>query len=160
VKLTRFPIVALICLWLSAALQETIAPKLAILDAAPDFLLVSVSCLGLLTARYGATLVGFLAGLLNGALAGANLASYAISRTFSGFLVGWFNSFELESNIMVAFATTFVATLAANLVFMFITGPSGLVAYLLGTVGTALYNGLIAVPIYLLLRWAVGPESK
>jgi rod shape-determining protein MreD len=159
-KLTRYPFVALLCLWMAGGCQETIAPKLAILDAVPDFLLVTVACLGLLSARYASTLVGFFAGLIHGALAGANLTAYAISRTVSGFLVGWFNSFELEANVLVAFATTFVTTLVSQIIFMFITGPSAVMAYLLATIATAIYNGVIAVPIYFLLQRVIAPPQR
>ncbi|MEZ0326202.1 MAG: LytS/YhcK type 5TM receptor domain-containing protein [Fimbriimonas sp.] len=159
-KTWRYPIVAILCLWMAGGCQQTLAPKIAIFDAVPDFLIVSVACLGLLSARYASSLVGFLAGVIHGCLAGANLAAYAISRTFTGFLTGWFNSFELEANVLVAFATTFVATLVAQLLLMFIAPPQEIGAFLLATIATAIYNGVIAVPVYALLKRIVDPPQR
>ncbi len=159
-KTGRYPFVAIVCLWMAGGCQQTLAPKIAIFNAVPDFLIVSIACLSLLSARYAGSLVGFFAGIIHGALAGANLAAYAISRTMTGFLVGWFNSFELEANALVALITTVVATIIAQLLLMFIAPPQGLAPFLLATIGTAIYNGVIAVPVYALLKRIVDPPQR
>ncbi len=159
-RMSRYPFVAIICLWMAGGCQQTLAPKMAIFNAVPDFLIVSVACLGLLSARYAASLVGFFAGLIHGCLAGANLAAYAISRTLAGFLTGWFNSFELEANVLVALATAFVSTIVAQLLLMFIAPPQEIGVFLLATVGSAVYNGVIAMPVYALLKRIVDPPQR
>jgi rod shape-determining protein MreD len=159
-KLTRFPFVAIICLWVAGGCQQTLAPRIALFHASPDFLLVSVACLSLLSARYAGSLVGFFAGLIQGCLAGANLAAYTISRTMAGFLVGWFNSLEWEGNVLVAAITTVLTTIVAQLALMFIAPPPQLGGFLLATIATAMYNGVIAVPVYALLRRIVDPPQR
>jgi rod shape-determining protein MreD len=151
---------AVFCLWVAAGCQQTVAPKVAIAGTTPDLMLVVVGCLALFGNRMSGAFLGFGAGVLQGALAGANLGAYAVSRTISGFLAGWFTALEFESNAAVAFFSVAIATLLGQLLLMFGAPPSQIPGFLLATIGAAMYNGVLAMPLFVLLKRVIDPVSK
>lgn len=149
---------ALVLLWLAGGCQQAMAPHLALGPVMPDFPLIVVGTLGLFSSRRGGTLLGFFAGLVHGGVIGANLASYTLSRTVAGFLVGWFNDLEFETNPIMAFIATAFLTITANLIHMFGAPPSAIMPYLAATIGVAVVNGVLAMPLYLVLRAMLAPD--
>ena len=153
-------LVAGICLWAAGGCQRSAAPYLAIGGVSPDFLLIVVGCVSLFGSRRSGTFIGFVAGVLQGALAGANLAAYAVSRTVAGFVAGWFTSLEFEAGAIVASFVVVATTLLAQLLLMFIAPPGQLAPFLLATIGSAVYNGVLAMPLYALLRRVFDPPAR
>ena len=145
-------LVAGVLLWLGAALQGAIAPRMGIFIARPDFLLIflSVMCLHCTTA--GATVLGFFAGLMMGAPAGANLGAYIISRSVAGFVDGWIGVIGFQPNLFWAAVNTAIVTVVAQLLLMFLAPQQGITAFLAATIASAVYNGVLAIPTYALLR--------
>ena len=134
--------------------------RLSIFGARPDFLVVFLGCASLFLNRGPGALLGFGCGAFHGAIAGANLAHYAVSRTLGGFLASWSRTIGFELNILVAVATTAVTTLIVGIVWMFLAAPHGVARFLGDTIGSAVYNGVLAIPTYLLLRRAVNSRSR
>lgn len=159
-KSIKFFLVALLGLWISAGCERTVAPYIAIGGVAPDLMLVATGCLSLFTHRRGGTLVGFSSGLFQGAVAGANLAAYTISRTLGGFLGGSFNSMGFERSAVLAGVVVAITTLLAQIMLMFIAPTSGIGAFLLATIGMAVYNGVLAMPLYATLRRVFDPPAR
>ncbi|CAN5517390.1 hypothetical protein BH11ARM1_BH11ARM1_09470 [soil metagenome] len=151
---------AIVVIWISGALQQTLAPRIAIFGAMPDFLLIAVTCLGLFMTRWGGALNGFACGIVQGALAGANLASYAISRTLAGFVVGWLGVIELDRSYLLAVTVTVVSTICARLVFMFGAPPPAIIPFLIATISMSVYNGLLAFPVYGLIKRILDPPAR
>jgi len=154
----RFVIVAAIAIWLAAACQQALSPRMAILGARPDFFLIVLTPLALWSSRRMGTLLGFICGLVQGAIAGANLVGYAMSRVIGGFTVSWSKQIGFQPNIVVIGVTAGAATLLCQLVFMFLAPPPGVFSFLGDTIGSALYNGVLAVPVYLLLKGILVPS--
>lgn len=154
---TTTAIVLAVGLWLAGALQQTIAPRITIAGAGPDFLLVALALGSMYFNRARSAGLGFACGVIHGALAGANLMHYAISRTVGGFLIGWMKNTRLEPNLAVAFATGFFLTLVCQILLMFLAPPRDLLPYLGATIGTAAYNGILVVPLYFLMKSLAGP---
>lgn len=146
-------------LWLAGGLQQAVAPKLAIMGASPDFLLVALASGSLFLTRSRGALLGFFCGLIHGALAGANLMHYIISRTAGGFIAAWSRSTTLEANLILAAATGFFLTLVSQLLLMFLAPPKQLVPYLTATIIAAAYNGVLVMPVYSLLRKLIRPRA-
>ena len=149
-------------LWLAGVFQMSIAPRMEIAHGTPDFLVVILACLGVYSNRRGATLLGFGAGLIQGVLAGANLTLYVVSRTVAGFLLGWFNALDVEVNAILCLVSTVIVTLFSQFVLLFLGAHHGpLTPYLEGTLVSAVYNGVIALPVYALLnRFLSVPTSR
>jgi hypothetical protein len=143
-------------LWICAGMQQALAPRLGFGEVQPDFILATIAPLALLLPRPWATLVGFAGGALHGLLAGANLASYAISRTVSGFVVASFGVDPGTATPTAALFATVGATVVAGLLHMFIAPPPAIGAFLTATIAGAIYNGVVAVPLYLALRKLMG----
>ena len=145
-------LIAIPILWLAGAFQEAVAYQLSLAGVAPDFLLVGVVCLCLFAPKRNGAGVGLMAGAIHGAIAGGHMAAYAITRTLVGFAIGWFASLEFEANTSVAFVMTAMATLATQLTFFLMNPRGGILASLLATIGSAMYNGVLAIPLYALLN--------
>lgn len=138
-------------LWIAGGLQQAIAPRLAIWGASPDFLLISLAAGSIFLRRMPATLLGFACGLIHGALSGANLMHYIISRTVGGFLAAWSRT-TLEPSPFLAAGTAFFLTLVSQLLLMFLAPPKQIMPYLTATIIAAAYNGVLVLPVYSLLR--------
>ncbi|RYG35557.1 hypothetical protein EON81_12365 [bacterium] len=155
----RAGIVAAIALWLAGGCQATLAPRLGIGGAVPDFPIIVLAVLAPWLPRSGATVLGFFAGLVHGAVAGANLTAYAISRTLTGFGLGSMSSLELEPSVLLAMITAAIATLIAGLISLFLAPPPALTPFILATIGSAIYNGVLAAPAHLILGRLAFPRD-
>lgn len=155
----KVAIAAIVGLWLAAGLQAT-AVRFSVFGASPDFVLILVTCLGLFTSRAGAAGIGFLGGLLQGAMVGGNLAAYVVSRSLTGFASGWIGSAELNKSVYVAPMIVAVATIAAQVVLLFIAPTHAIGTFLLATIGTSIYNGVVAVPVFAFLRRLLDPPRR
>lgn len=151
-------LVAVATLWLAAVLQQSIG-RYGILNARPDYLLVALSCLCLYASRAGGAMVGFIAGLMAGAITGANLTQFIFSRSVAGFLDSWSRSLGLDANAVTAAANAFFVTIVAQLILMFFAPPPGIASFLGATIGSAMVNGVLAVPVHALLRRILGPQG-
>jgi len=148
--------VGVLALWAASVLQLGLSPHLAISVAWPDFPLVIALCLALFSDRRGGALLGFGAGLVTGAITGADVTLFVLTRSVVGFLAGWFGHMDLHLNAAVAAIVVVIGSLAVQLLFLFLGGHHGLLTpYLEGTLATSVYNGVIAVPVYALLNKVV-----
>ena len=157
---SRFAIGTVIVIWLAAACQQVLARRMAIAGCRPDFFLIVLTPLALWSSRKTGTILGFFCGLIQGATAGANLVGYTMSRTIGGFTVSWSKQIGFQPNVAVIAVTAGAATLFCQLVFMFLAPPSGVLSFLRDTIGSALYNGVLAVPVYLLLKGILNPSIR
>ncbi|HRK21738.1 MAG TPA: hypothetical protein PLX06_08020 [Fimbriimonadaceae bacterium] len=146
-------------LWIAGGFQQTLAPRLQVLGASPDFLLVLLAAGSLFLNRAQGSWLGFGCGIVHGALAGANLTHYVISRCMGGFLAGWSRTTTLEPNFGLAAGTAFFLTLFSQVLFMFLAPPREIGPYLGATMIAAVYNGVLVLPVYFLLKRALGPRA-
>lgn len=147
-------------LWICAAFQQALAARLAIFGFKPDFLLVALGSFALVCERRKATFIGFCCGAIGGAAAFANITHYVVSRSVTGFAAGWFKQFHLENNLVVMGITVSMLTVLASLLLMFLAPPQAITPFLADTIRTAVYNGVLAVPMCLLVKWIVGPPTR
>jgi rod shape-determining protein MreD len=152
--------VAVVVLWICSVLQFGFARYLAIFGVAPNFLLVATIAVSLCLPRPSSAVFGFFAGAIEGALVGANLAHYVVSRTVAGFVAAWSRGLRFELTAPAVGFTTLAVTLVASVVFLFTAAPRGIVGYLGDTIGSAMYNGVLAMPLYALLRRVLHPTVR
>ncbi len=150
----------IVLIWVAAILQQALPPHLAILSFRPDFLLVTTVCLSLCMSRPAATGVGFAAGLLSGAIIGANMTHYIISRCFAGFVGAWSRRLRFTMNPAVVGLTTAAVFVLAQTLFMFLAAPKNIVGFLGDTIGSAMYNGVLAIPLYALIKRFLNPTVR
>ena len=156
----RLGITCAIALWVAGGFQEALAPRLSVAGATPDFFLVVIGVLGILCSRRGGAYLGFAAGLLEGALAGANLGPYVISRTVVAFACASIAGLEFESNKLVAASVTAISTIAAQVILMFLSPPGGIVHFLFATIGAAVANAVLAIPLHTLVKRLSDPYTR
>ncbi len=139
-------------------MQIAVAAQISIFGATPDFILAAIGPLSVSISPRGGAAVGFLGGLLQGALAGADLTHYVISRCLAGFFTSLTRGIGLELSIAVIAVTTAACTIVGQLLLMFLAPPPEIMRFVGATIGTAIYNGVIAIPLYMLLRRLFRPK--
>jgi rod shape-determining protein MreD len=145
-----------VVMWVAACFQA-ISPKLSVVGARPDFLLVAMVVLSLHSRRIGGAFLGFAAGFITGALASASLGYYAVSRTLAGFLTAWSRDLEFEQSPWLVFITAFLATAFALTIRVFLPPARSIYPFATATILTATYNGVLAMPLYALLNRLLAP---
>lgn len=153
-------VVSAIVLWICVAMQVGLSPHWIVWGCQPDFLLIALACLCLYTGRAGGATLGFASGFLYSAMANVNMLGLVASRSIAGFLTGWFNSLEMKPNAVVASVTAISITLIARLTLVLLTPPSSLWTFLKATIGSSVYNGILAVPMYLLVYRLMGTTRR
>ena len=148
----RFWITALLVLWLAAVLQIAVATRISLGGFRPDFLLICLVVLSLFGGRLEGAVLGFLAGVLQGALPLSRVGHYIVSRSLTGFFVAWSKKWEYEVGALTAALIAFAGTCLAQLIWMFLAAPPAIGAFLGDTILSAVYNGVLAAPVYALLK--------
>lgn len=141
-------IVATITLWLAVVFQQALPDRMAVFGARPDFVLTAAICLGLLLPAPGCIIVGFFAGLGHSATIGANLVQYVFSRSLASYGASRISELEIEIGGILAAVAVLVGTLGAQLVMMFLAPPRSVGGFIGDTIQTAIYNAVIAAPLY------------
>jgi len=154
-NLGRFGLTTII-LYLAAILQQAAAPRWSIFGATPDFFVVGLSVLSLFASPSTGMVTGFFFGLVQGCLPTANVTHYVVSRTLAGYGIAKANSLRLNPSLGLAFGTAAVATLVAQVIWMFIAAPPDIGGFLGDTIVSAMYNGVLAMPLYALLKRILG----
>jgi hypothetical protein len=152
--------VCAVTLFVAAVLQQALAYRLSLLGAEPNFMLVALAVLGMFANRTGGMTLGFADGLIVGALSGANLQHYVASRTVTGLMLGWTSNNELPRSTPAAGLVAAAATLFAQLILMFLAPPHSIGAFLADTIRGAVYNGVLAIPVYALLKKFLAPVVR
>lgn len=147
--------VSALALWLAMIAQMALADRMVILNARPDFILTTALSLSLLAPAPGQIWIGFASGVLQGILGGANIVQYVLTRIIACYGVGKAADLELEFGIVLGAVTVVLGTLVAQLLLMFIAPPRSILGFVQDTIAGAVFNGVLALPIYGVLRLAL-----
>ena len=151
-----------VVLLVTVLLQTAVAPHLRLLGAYPDFALIAVVCVALISGAETGAVFGFLIGIFT---AIALMEPFGLSA-FVFVLVGYFAGRYAETADVPAglapLLTVFVATLVANVLFamaQFLLAREVPLGFFFGRVlfPSLVFNTLLAAPVYLLVRmWLRG----
>lgn len=147
-------------LWLAGVLQSGVATHMTLLGVMPDFLLILCLLTSMYLNRPAAATLGFFVGLVSGGLVGANITHYIISRTVAGFGTSWSRRLRFELSYASVAATVFIGTVIARLIFMFTAAPQDVGGFLRDTIAEATYNGVLALPLYALVKRVMPQTSR
>ncbi len=143
-------------IWLAAALQGRAAHAIAFRGAEPDLPLVFLCVCALLVGSLRGSVLGFWAGLLTAAAFPAAYGSLFASRIIAGAFAGSLGSSLIRANLLVPPLVTLAASLLAEGICTLIA-PNPALHHLrrwgIQTSGEVLYNTVLALPAYLLLRF-------
>ncbi|MBI5216945.1 MAG: rod shape-determining protein MreD [Ignavibacteriae bacterium] len=149
--------------FLLIVVQTTIARYLSVADIAPDLLAIFIVYLAVKEGQLSGTMWGFLVGLGIDMMAGSFIGLSALTKTFGGFIAGYFheegqNKFTLGSYrfLIVVFLSSFAQNI---LYFLLFTRGSdiGLVSAIVEYgVTTTLYTTLVSLfPVMIVARTSV-----
>jgi hypothetical protein len=151
-------VVALAVLWLAAVWQLSMVGQGYFLGVRLEPALLVLTLVSLRVRPALGAAYGFLCGLVQGGAAGADLTALALSRTLVGFAVSWVASSDVQFVPVVTGIVALAATVAAQLALMFVAPPPDIGGFLAATLGSAIYNGVVAGLIDAFLRRTLDPK--
>lgn len=140
----RLVVVGLILLYGAAVLDVAFSRSSWLFGSRPDFVLATSLSLALLSRPAGASVAGFLGGLLEGAMAGANLTAYLISRVIGGLVMSAIPRLGITVNAATGFLFGGLGTFLTKFILVLLAPRPDLSSILGSTIGSAIYNGVIA----------------
>lgn len=141
---------------LACCVQVTLLARMNLFGGRIDLPLVVALSLALVSRPSAGALAGFWSGLVLGALSGATLTHYALSRVLAGYFSGSMSKYEPEwrsGALLVA-----LGSLIAGMILVILAPPPALGVALRDTILSAIYNGVVAVPIFALVRKLLRPK--
>jgi len=148
------PVIVTSAIWLilAAGMQGAISERIAIGWGKPDFLLISAVILSIHRTTDGSAVTGFFAGLFHSALINDKLAALTISRMLACVVSERLYSGFFGTGGVTAVIVTVIATFLAGLIYLFIGVPQNIWNHFADTIGSAIYNGVFAMPAYGIYR--------
>lgn len=142
----------------AAVAQGVWAHPLRVGLATPDFPLLILACIALLTNPNTAAWAGFLTGLLHASMLEQTVGSLVISRTLAATAVAYLPMLLSKRHAFSIVPAVIAQTLLAQ-GMLYLAAPtlSG-GAFWQGTLGSMVYNIGLAIPVYWLVQRVVPPE--
>ena len=147
------------CLYVAALLQSGASYRMDVFGARPDFLLLCGMVLPLVFRPKQGAIIGFFAGVLHGWVTGVSLTVYALVRMVFGYGISRIGKSGYAIDLKVAWAIVTVGSLLSQLIILLLAPPADKGAYIRATIGTALYNGVLALPFFLIARRVFEPQD-
>jgi rod shape-determining protein MreD len=148
-----------VSLWVAAVLQSGASAHMAIFGARPDFLLLLGLVWPLVLRPSSGCIVGFFSGVLHGWVTGVSLTVNAIARCIAGYVSGMAPRSGFDVDSRSAAVVAFTGTLVIQAAVFFAAPPSDRLGFLKATIGMALYNGVLAFPVFWVVRRLSGPRD-
>ncbi|MCW5934032.1 MAG: rod shape-determining protein MreD [Fimbriimonadia bacterium] len=153
----RIIVIALIILFAVSA-QGVWATAMQVGVAAPDFTLLALAFIALQTQPATGATAGFFIGLMQGALSAQTLGSYALSRVFGGFIVGWLPVWFERSHILMTLTACIMAVVVSETALFLLAPRNDFVDWILRVGGKIVYNIVLALPVYAIIKRLIPPE--
>jgi rod shape-determining protein MreD len=151
----RQALIVAVAMLIAAILQGRVAHAIAIRSAEPDFVLIVLACGAILNGTEQGAFLGFWGGVLTASLSTVNFGTYLASRTIAGALASSLQQLMIRDSVLVPPLIVLITTLVAQIVYS-LMAPSMMVhhfklwSHAIG--GSALYNCLLAFPVYWFFR--------
>ena len=151
-----------LAIFAAAVAQSVWADAIQIHGARPDFLTATAIIGALSCDANGGAMLGFAAGLFHASLAAppnGGFGGLIVSRTLITAAIGWLDGRVFRDNAPIAVALVAAGTLLAEGLFFLFAPQPHVLQWAKGVLFTVLYNTVIALPLYFLIRWLAG-ETK
>ena len=137
----------------ASAVQGDLPPWLVLKGGRPDFVLVVLIATALTLDPVSGAVLGFIAGMVHGSIVGYSLGSFVVSRTVIGFLAGSVTIRLFSENPVVPVLAAGGLTFLGEAVFLLSNPTPDLLASLNVALAKSLFNSLLTLVAYWLLRW-------
>jgi rod shape-determining protein MreD len=144
--------VCVIGFWIAALLDAAGSQGAGFAGSRPQLVLMVALAVALCSRPGVGALAGFVGALVVAGMVGSNLLSLGVVMTLVGFGFGWVGRSDLEVSLPIGAGVIALGTLAIGLAVTFLSPPSDIAGALRATILSAVYNGVLAVPFYALLR--------
>ena len=147
----------------AAIVQCVYAEKMQVYGAIPDFLTAAAVLIALFGDPNRGAAVGFFAGLILAVLASpphGGFGSLILSRTLVCFAVGLLEHRIFRDHALIALVLVGGGTLAAETLLFVFAPQHNITHWARGMASTTIYNTVLAVPLYFLIRWIVRPNAE
>ena len=128
---------------LATAIQITLAPKLVVFGASPDFVLLAIAWLTIHLSAEQASVVGFIGGVLQGGVADAKMAAYVVSRVLAGVTSAIVGKSTLAATPLTVLASGFASSAVGSVLFLLFGAQPNFWASVWSALGTTIYNTII-----------------
>ena len=153
-----------IALFVAAVLQAVFAERMSLFGARPDLILAMILSGGLFCNTNSGAALGFFGGLFHASLASPphnGFGSLIVSRTLVGFAVGWFEERVERQHPLIAFGLITGGTFVCEILFFLFSPQRTPLYWIQNALFTTLYNALISVPLFYLMRVILtSPEER
>ena len=156
----RAGLVFAILFWMAGGCNQGVSSQVAVFSIAPDFVMVALVTVGFLTSIRGSLISGFVGGVIQGALVGANMWQFVASRLVAGWLSGMAIESRMQRNAAVNGLVCLVATIVSQIIYMLFTGQADIGGFLKATMISAMYNGALAMVVYLPVERLAGIQKS
>lgn len=156
----RFFSMSALVIYLAGALNQGLASRMAIWGATPDFLIIAIAVLGLLHEMRFALVIGFAAGLIQGAVIGSLMWQFVVTRMLLGGLAGFLVEGRVQRNPLVTAIVTVVMTLIGGIFMMILAREGSIGEGLKATIISAVYNGVIALLVVIPVERLTGVPKQ
>jgi hypothetical protein len=144
---------------IAVAFQVTIAPRLALFGAKPDFVLLTVAWISLHISTDRASFLGFIGGVLQGGVADAKMAAYVVSRVLAGVTSAVVGKSTLAATPLTMLAAGFGASGVGSVLFLLFGAQPNFWGSIWSAFGTTVYNTLIFGALSLLFSGRIERAS-
>lgn len=146
-----------IALWLivASAFDIAISRRIGILGAQPDLTLVLAVIFSTCVPFDAAALIGFFVGILHSSAVNEKRFAFVVAGIAACMTATKICSRAVEATPMTIAVVSSVCTVVGRVILLFIglpTNPDNIFSWLLATIAAAIYNGIIAVPAFMLFR--------
>lgn len=155
----RVPLTIVISLYLATICQVALSPRMAVLEARPAFVVLVVMALALCLRGPAVIWSGFLGGLFLGIATGSDYGPVIFSLILGGWLTYLFQRLDIEIGVILGSIVIGIGTLVTFLLLMFVNPQLGIGGAVQLGIKSAVYNILLAVPIFAALRMILKTRS-
>ena len=142
-----------VCVAVAAAAQTSLRPHLTIGVVAPTIVIVLVGCVGLVRGPVAGCGLGLLGGFLLGALDGGSVGLEIAGGMVAGFLAGTLRGRIFTERRSVSLLVGFGAVVVAEVVSCIMAPPAPFLRWLRIVGFEAVYSAVLALPLYIFVRW-------
>lgn len=146
-------------LGLATVAQATFAAMLSVGLARPDLLLITMVCLCVLSPVNAGLGIGLCGGILSAAMSGVDYGSFLASRIAAGWASAAMARAMRADNPLMPLAAVCATTVISQTIF-FVMAPDAPVFWAQTSLGELVYNAILALPIYLVVRSLVRPRPR